>query len=145
MLLHRRQGGGHEVLLVLPGGPFWARRDIGAWQMPKGEVEAGESAETAARREVEEELGVRLEGPLTPLGEIRQVGGKRVTGFALERDLDPGSITSNTFEIEWPPRSGKRQRFPEVAAARWLTFAQARAAMLPSQLPLLERLAARLG
>ena len=145
VLLYRRTGGEVEVLLIHPGGPYWLRKDRGAWQIPKGEIDAGEDAETAARREVEEELGVRLEGSLEPLGEIRQAGGKRVTAFAIEHDLDASAIASNEFEMEWPPNSGRIERFPEVSAAQWLGLAQARAVMLPSQLPLLDRLQEVLG
>ena len=140
VLFYRRTGPALEVLLIHPGGPYWLRRDRGAWQIPKGEIGPGEDPEAAARREVAEELGVGLEGPLAPLGEIRQAGGKRVTAYATEHDLDPDAIRSNEFEMEWPPRSGQRQRFPEVSAARWYTLEQARAVMLPSQLPLLDRL-----
>lgn len=129
-----------EVLLIHPGGPYWLRKDRGAWQIPKGEMDAGEEPEATARREAEEELGITLEGPLRPLGEIRQAGGKWVTAFAIEHDLDPAAIRSNEFETEWPPGSGKLERFPEVSAAKWLTLEQARTVMLPSQLPLLDRL-----
>jgi predicted NUDIX family NTP pyrophosphohydrolase len=128
------------VLLVHPGGPYWLRKDAGAWQIPKGVPEPGEKPAATARREAEEELGVSLEAELRPLGEIRQKGGKLVTAFAVEQDLDPDAIASNEFETEWPPRSGKRERFPEVSAAKWLTLEQARTIMLPSQLPLLDRL-----
>lgn len=145
ILLYRRTGAELEVLLIHPGGPYWMRRDQGAWQIPKGQVEPEEEPTAAALREVEEELGTRVESPLEPLGEIRQAGGKRVTAYAAEQDLDPEAIVSNLFEMEWPPRSGKRQRFPEVSEARWLTFEQARTVMLPSQLPLLDRLADLLG
>ena len=105
----------------------------------------GEEPEATARREVAEELGVALAGPLAPLGEIRQAGGKRITAFAIEHDLDAAAIRSNAFAMEWPPRSGKLQRFPEVSAARWLSLDDARVVMLPSQLPLLDRLAELLG
>ena len=145
MVLYRRTGAELEVLLVHPGGPFWLRKDAGAWQIPKGVPEAGEEPAATARREAEEELGVTLEGPLEPLGEIRQKGGKLVTAFALEHDLDPAAISSNEFKMEWPPRSGKTQSFPEVSAAKWLTLEQARTVMLPSQLPLLDRLEELLG
>lgn len=141
VLLYRQPGPGLEVLLIRPGGPYWTRKDRGAWQIPKGELDPGEEPAAAALRETEEELGVRLDGVLRPLGEIRQAGGKWVTAFAVEHDLDPTAISSNEFEIEWPPRSGKMQRFPEVGAAQWLSLEQARAIMLPSQLPLLDRLA----
>jgi predicted NUDIX family NTP pyrophosphohydrolase len=129
-----------EVLLVHPGGPYWRRKDRGAWQIPKGAVDPGEEAEAAARREVEEEIGLALTGRLTPLGEVRQAGGKRVIAFAAEHDFDPAGIASNMFEIEWPPRSGKRVAFPEVDAARWMTMTEAREMMLASQQPLLDRL-----
>ena len=145
VLLYRRTGAALEVLLVHPGGPYWVRKDRGAWQIPKGEIEPGEEPESAARREVEEELGVRLDGPLRPLGEIRQSGGKWVTAYAIEQDLDPAAIRSNEFEMEWPPRSGKLERFPEVSAARWHDLEQAQLVMLPSQLPLLDRVAELLG
>lgn len=130
--------------MIHPGGPYWLRKDRGAWQIPKGEYLADEAPEAAARREAEEELGVRLTGPLRPLGEIRQAGGKHVTAFAVEQDFDTSAIVSNEFEMEWPPRSGRFESFPEVSAARWLTLDQARTLMLPSQLPLLNRLAEQL-
>lgn len=140
MLLYRRTGVELEVLLILPGGPYWTRRDRGAWQIPKGELETSETPEVAARREAEEELGVRLTGPLNPLGDVRQAGGKLVTAFAIEHDLDASDVVSNDFQMEWPPRSGRLASFPEVSAARWMTLPQARTAMLASQLPLLDRL-----
>ncbi|OJU60140.1 MAG: NUDIX hydrolase [Altererythrobacter sp. 66-12] len=144
VLLHRRTPA-LEVLLVHPGGPYWQRKDRGAWQIPKGEIEPGEDPETAARRETEEELGVALAGALRPLGDVRQAGGKWVTAFTLEQDLDPAAIRSNMFEIEWPPRSGTLQSFPEVSAARWLAVEEARRIMLPSQCPFLYRLVALVG
>jgi len=140
VLLYRRTGVELEVLLILPGGPYWTRRDRGAWQIPKGELETSETPEVAARREAEEELGVRLTGPLNPLGDVRQAGGKLVTAFAIEHDLDASDVVSNDFQMEWPPRSGRLASFPEVSAARWMTLPQARTAMLASQLPLLDRL-----
>lgn len=133
------------MLLVHPGGPYWRRRDQGAWQIPKGEIDPDEEPAAAALREVREELGVEVSAPLQPLGEIRQAGGKRVTAFAAEQDLDADAIVSVLFEMEWPPRSGRIERFPEVSAAKWLTIDEARTAMLPSQLPLLDRLAEQLG
>lgn len=141
VLIYRRTGAVPEVLLVHPGGPYWLRKDVGAWQIPKGEIEPAEDPADAAVREAKEEIGVTLDGALEPLGEIRQAGGKRVTAFAVEHDLDAEAIVSNHFEMEWPPRSGKRESFPEVSAARWLTLEEARIVMLPSQLPLLDRLA----
>ncbi|MBV9843032.1 MAG: NUDIX domain-containing protein [Sphingomonadaceae bacterium] len=143
ILLHRPGSAGREVLLVHPGGPFWRKRDAGAWQIPKGQIEPGETASAAAIRECEEELGVRLTGAPAPLATIRQAGGKWVEAFALEQDLDADAIRSITFTMEWPPRSGRMQSFPEVDAARWFGLADARAMMLPSQLPLLDALEER--
>lgn len=140
VLLFRRPGARLEVLLVHPGGPYWTRRDVGAWQLPKGQVEPGEAIEAAARREVAEELGVRLGGPLVPLGRIRQSGGKMVEAFAAEQDLDPSAIVSTDFALEWPPRSGRIAHFPEVDAARWLSLEAADAVILPSQRPVLTML-----
>jgi len=129
-----------EVLLVHPGGPYWKRRDRGAWQIPKGGIDPDENPEEAARREAAEEIGLELDVELQPLGEIRQAGGKWVTAFAALSDFDPGGLTSNSFEMEWPPRSGKIAAFPEVDAARWMPVAEARDIMLESQVPLLDRL-----
>ncbi|MDA9402742.1 NUDIX domain-containing protein [Bradyrhizobium sp. CCBAU 45389] len=134
-----------EVLLVHPGGPFWRNKDLGAWSIPKGEYADGEDAEIAARREFAEELGLELTIPLIALGQIRQRGGKIVTAFATELDVDTGSIRSNTFEIEWPPRSGKRQHFPEVDRAEWFTIEAAQQKINAGQRPLLERLARLVG
>ena len=117
--MYRHAGSKLEVLLVHPGGPYWRGKDEGAWSIPKGEMDAGEDAMSAASREFTEETGVRLAGPLEPLGEIRQRGGKRVVAFAVEGDLDAATIMSNSFEIEWPPRSGKMQAFPEIDRAEW--------------------------
>jgi predicted NUDIX family NTP pyrophosphohydrolase len=140
ILLYRRGKSGHQVLLVRPGGPYWRRRDQGAWMIPKGGIEPGESALAAALREFEEELGTRPPGTPVPLGRIRQAGGKWVEAFALEGDLDPARIKSILFEMEWPPRSGQRASFPEVEAAAWFEPAEARAAILPSQAPILDAL-----
>ena len=143
ILLHRRgDDGEREVLLVHPGGPFWARRDAGAWSIPKGEHGDEETPLDAARREFSEELGLPLPaGELVTLGEIRQKGGKVVSAWALEADLDVERIVSNTFEIEWPPRSGKRATFPEVDRAGWFPLPAAREKLLAAQLPLLDRIA----
>src|ERR1700716_399419 len=129
-----------EVLLVHPGGPFWRNKDDGAWSIPKGEIDAGENPEDVARREFFEELGSAAAGPLRPLGEIRQRGGKRVHAFAVHGDLDVRSVASNTFEIEWPPKSGRLQTFPEVDRAEWFTLPIARTKILEGQRPLLDRL-----
>ena len=140
ILMYRRRAGGIELLLIHPGGPYWRNKDAGAWSLPKGEYGPDEGPEAAARREFFEELGTKADGPLTLLGEIRQKGGKRVTAFALEGDLDPAAIRSISFEMEWPPRSGRICAFPEVDRAGWFTPAEAREKMLASQLPLIDRL-----
>lgn len=140
ILLYRLVRGLPQVLLVHPGGPLWTNRDIGAWQMPKGMIEEGEDGEAAARREVAEELGIAVEGQLTPLGEIRQAAGKIVVAFAARQDFDPATLTSNMVEIDWPPRSGRKRMVPEVDEARWFDLEDARAHMLSSQVPLLDRL-----
>jgi predicted NUDIX family NTP pyrophosphohydrolase len=141
VLLYRRTGGSLEVLLVHPGGPFWRNRQAGAWQLPKGGIEPGESAAAAARRETEEELGIALIGEPQPLCRLRQSAGKLVEVFALEQDLDPATIAGNEFEIEWPPRSGRKRRFPEVDQAQWFTLEAARAMVLQSQAPMLDAIA----
>jgi predicted NUDIX family NTP pyrophosphohydrolase len=145
VLLFRQRDGRTEVLLIKPGGPFWRNRHAGAWMIPKGMVEPGEAAAEAALREFEEETGTKLTSIPFPLATVRQAGGKLVEAFALEGDLDPTVIRSIEFEVEWPPRSGRRQSFPEVDEARWMSFAEARALMLPSQLPLLDALEAKLS
>ena len=144
ILLFRERGGEIEVLLIKPGGPFWRNKDVGTWMIPKGAIEPGEVAEEAALREFHEEIGTRLEAVPFPLAKIRQSGGKYVEAFALEGDLDASAVKSNEFEVEWPPRSGRLERHPEVAEARWMTIAKARAMMLPSQLPLLDALEEKL-
>jgi len=144
VLLFRQRDAGTEVLLIKPGGPFWRNKDIGAWMIPKGTVEQGEAPAEAALREFEEETGTKLTAVPFPLASVRQSGGKLVEAFAVEGDLDASAIKSNEFEVEWPPRSGIRQRFPEAAEARWMGFDEARALMLPSQLPLLDALEVKL-
>jgi predicted NUDIX family NTP pyrophosphohydrolase len=146
ILLHRLRGEEVEVLLVHPGGPFWTRRDAGAWSIPKGEHEPDEEPLAAARREFQEELGTAPpDGPTVDLGEIRQKNGKLVHGWALTGDLDPAGIVSNTLELEWPPRSGRLIEIPEVDRAEWFTLEDARARINPAQVALLDRLAAALG
>ena len=142
ILLYRHTPDGMHVLLAHPGGPFWVKRDAGAWTIPKGEFGVDESAEDAARREFREELGGEPIGPLRSLGEIVQRGGKHVIAFALEGDFDAAALRSNTFDIEWPPRSGRQQSFPEVDRVEWMTLETAREKILPSQLVLLDRIAA---
>jgi predicted NUDIX family NTP pyrophosphohydrolase len=138
-------GGELEVLLVHPGGPFWARRDAAAWSIPKGEVDPGEEERVCALRELHEETGAAfpdaLEHELLPLGEVRLKSGKVVSAWALERDLDADAIHSNTFELEWPPRSGRVQTFPEVDRAGWFALDAAREKLLPAQAPFVDRLA----
>lgn len=128
-----------------PGGPYWRRKDAGAWSIPKGEIDADEEAGDAARREFAEETGVALTAALEPLGEIRQRAGKRVIAFAAEGDIDAGAIHSNTFEIQWPRNSGKLQLFPEVDRAAWFDLAAAYPKLIEGQRPLLDRLAERIG
>lgn len=140
IVMYRRTVRGPEVLLVHPGGPYWHNKDLGAWSIPKGEYDPDENAETAARREFAEELGVEAKGALRPLGEIRQRSGKHVTAFALEGDLDATQVRSNSFEIEWPPRSGRKASFPEVDRAVWFTLAEAHEKIVAGQKLLLDRL-----
>ena len=139
--MYRRIGANVEVFLVHPGGPYWRKKDEGAWSIPKGEMDEGEDAEVAARREFMEETGIALSGLLDPLGDIRQRGGKRVIAFAVEGDVDVQTIQSNTFEIEWPPKSGRMQSFPEIDRAEWFDLASAHAKILEAQRALLDRLA----
>ncbi len=127
-----------EVLLVHPGGPFWERKDDGAWSLPKGGVEPGEDELDAARREVREEIGTCLEGPFSLLGEIRQPGGKVVVAWASEADIDTDRIVSNSFEMQWPPKSGQTQSFPEVDRAGWFDLEQAAVKILKGQRPFLD-------
>jgi predicted NUDIX family NTP pyrophosphohydrolase len=140
ILLYRGTGQALEVLLVHPGGPFWRNKDEGAWSIPKGEIKAGENPIDVAHREFAEELGSPAPGPLRPLAEIRQRGGKRVHAFAVEGDLDIKTVKSNSFELEWPPKSGRLQAFPEIDRAEWFLLPVAREKILASQRPLLDRL-----
>ena len=146
ILLYRRRDDGVELLLVHPGGPVWARRDAGAWSIPKGEYSEGEDPLAVALREFEEETGQPppADGFLA-LGEVRQKGGKVVSAWAAPGDLDPEAVTSNTFSMEWPPRSGARREFPEVDRAGWFDPATAREKLLPAQAELVDRLLAALA
>jgi predicted NUDIX family NTP pyrophosphohydrolase len=145
VLLFRLGDAGPEVLLVHPGGPLWARRDLGAWSIPKGLCEDGEAPQAAALRELEEELGTVVEvGELLELGSVRQTRGKVVTAWAACGDFDPATIRSMEFEMEWPPRSGRRQRFPEVDRAGWFGPDEARERLLPAQTAFVDRLLALL-
>jgi predicted NUDIX family NTP pyrophosphohydrolase len=140
LLLFRDASGRLEVLLVHPGGPFWAKKDAGAWSIPKGEIGDGEDALTAARREFEEETGVRPVGEALALEPRRQPGGKLVYAWAMRGDLDPAAVRSATFSLEWPPRSGRRQEFPEIDRAAWFTLEEARTKILKGQVPFLDDL-----
>jgi predicted NUDIX family NTP pyrophosphohydrolase len=146
ILLYRVAGGAPEVLLVHPGGPYWARKDAGAWSIPKGEHEDGEDPQSCALREFEEETGVELPpGELAELGSVKQKSGKVVTAWAAEGDLDAGAVTSNTFTMEWPPRSGTTAEFPEIDRAGWFEIETAREKLVPAQTEFLDRLLERLG
>ncbi|UOZ07351.1 NUDIX domain-containing protein [Amycolatopsis sp. WQ 127309] len=145
LLLHRGRGDDVEVLLGHMGGPFWAKKDAASWSLPKGELDEDEPPEDAARREFREELGLPApEGDYVPLGEIKQSGGKVVTAWAVEADLDPAAVVPGTFTMEWPPRSGKQQEFPELDRVEWFTLDVAREKLLKGQLPFLDRLVASL-
>ena len=145
MLMYRWKDGECEVLLGHPGGPLWQNRDTGAWSIPKGEFSADEDPLAAARREFAEETGIEPTGLVIPLTPIVQRGGKTVHAWAFEGDCDPGTVRSNTFEMEWPPRSGTMQRFPELDRVAWLSFQLAREKINVGQIPLLDELAAHLG
>ena len=144
IVLHRVGDAGLEVLLVHPGGPFWAKKDLGAWSIPKGECEPDEDPRACALREFEEETGTRLRATeLIELGAVVQKGGKEVTAWAARGDLDPGSVHINSFTMQWPPRSGREQQFPEIDRAEWFALDEARAKLVSAQVELLDRLAAR--
>jgi predicted NUDIX family NTP pyrophosphohydrolase len=146
LLLYRGQGPSLEILLVHPGGPFWAKRDLGAWSIPKGEYEEGEDPLAVAKREYAEELGsAPPDGEVLPLGEIVQPSRKAVTAYAVKGDFDPATLKSNSFELEWPPKSGRKQSFPEVDRAAWFALGEARQKILPGQAAFLDRLRERLG
>jgi predicted NUDIX family NTP pyrophosphohydrolase len=139
--MYRRRAGRVEVLLVHPGGPYWAKKDLGAWSVPKGEYAAGEDPLEAARREFREETGLEAAGPFRPLGaEVGQRGGKLVSVWAFEGDCDPSRVTSNTFTMEWPPRSGRQREFPEIDRAEWFTLDEAERRVLESQVIFLKAL-----
>jgi predicted NUDIX family NTP pyrophosphohydrolase len=146
LLLYRVRDGALEMLLGHMGGPFWARRDAGAWSIPKGELADGEEPLAGARREFAEELGhPPPEGGAVPLGEVRQRGGKVVVAFAVEGDFDPAALDPGTFEMEWPPRSGRRRRFPEIDRVAWLGLDDALRLVVAAQAELIDRLEAAVG
>jgi predicted NUDIX family NTP pyrophosphohydrolase len=143
LLLFRKRAGTLEVFLVHPGGPFWTKKDAGAWTIPKGEIDEGEDPLAAARREMAEETGFTPEGEFIALPQIRQKAGKVVVAWAVEGDCDPAQLRSNLFSMEWPPRSGRMGEFPEVDRGDWFALPEARAKLLEAQLPLLEALESR--
>jgi predicted NUDIX family NTP pyrophosphohydrolase len=144
LLLFRRVGE-LEVFLVHPGGPFWAKKDLGAWSLPKGELAEGEEPLEAAKREFTEETGFPIDGEFLPLESLKQSGSKTVHAWAVEADCDPAGLRSNCFAMEWPPKSGKTQEFPEVDRGGWFTIAEARQKILSKQSGFLDQLAARVG
>jgi predicted NUDIX family NTP pyrophosphohydrolase len=148
LLFRKRDSGATEFLLVHPGGPYWAKRDLGAWSIPKGGLEQGEDPRDCALRELAEELGAPPalgRDDLVELGSVRQRAGKVVEAWAAEAEFDPATLSSNTFSIEWPPRSGSEREFPEVDRAEWFDLAQSRRKILPAQAALLDRLTEHLG
>jgi predicted NUDIX family NTP pyrophosphohydrolase len=145
ILMYRWRDDGIEVLLAHPGGPFWAKKDEGAWSIPKGEFSPGEDPLDAAKREFKEEMGLAVSGDFHPLLPIKQAGGKVVQAWAVEGDYDPSAIKSNTFTIEWPPKSGRQTEFPEVDRAGWFSLTQARIKVLKGQLGLLAELEQKLS
>jgi predicted NUDIX family NTP pyrophosphohydrolase len=144
LLLYRRRGE-PEVFLVHPGGPFWTKKDAGAWSLPKGEIGEGEDPLQAAKREFTEETGFPIEGAFRPLDPIKQSGGKVVQAWAIEADCDPAQVRSNLFAMEWPPKSGRTQQFPEVDRAEWFPIAEARKRIIPAQVKFLDQLVSVLG
>jgi predicted NUDIX family NTP pyrophosphohydrolase len=141
ILLFRRPAGGLQLLLAHPGGPFWAKKDEHAWSIPKGEFDpAVETPAQAALRELAEELGASVPGPMLPLSAVKQPGGKVVHAFAVEQDFDPAALVSNLFTLEWPPRSGRQQQFPEVDRVAWFSLEESRTKLLVGQLPLVDEL-----
>jgi len=145
LLLYRVRDGELQVFLAHPGGPFWAKKDLGAWTIPKGEIDEGEDPLAAAKREFAEEIGAAIDGEFARLEPIRQRSGKAVLAWAVEGDCDPDALSSNPFSMEWPPKSGKLAEFPEVDRAGWFRLADARAKLIAGQLPLLDQLEALLG
>ena len=145
LLMYRLRSSTLEVLLVHPGGPFWARKDAGAWSIPKGKVEEGEEALDAAQREFQEETGQKAQGTFMPLESVTQRGGKRIIAWAFAGDFDPSQLRSSTFSMEWPPRSGEQREFPEVDRGAWFTVDEAKRRINPGQAPLVDELSKLLG
>ena len=145
LIMYRRRDHGPEVFLVHPGGPFWAKKDLGAWSIPKGEYLEGEQPLEAAKREFQEETGFPVAEPFVDIGSVRQTGGKIVTAWAFEGDCDPSRMISNSVAVEWPPRSGRMLEFPEVDRSEWFAVAEARERIVSSQTLFLDRLIEALG
>jgi len=145
ILMYKRSGQELLLLLVHPGGPFWAKKDLGAWSIPKGEYDDGEERLAAARREFREELGAEPSGEFWDLGALVQPSKKEIVAWAVEADFPVAELKSNTFELEWPPRSGKKMQYPEVDRAEWFVPADARRKILPGQVVFIDRLLARIG
>ena len=143
--MYRWRDGHPEVFLVHPGGPFWEKKDLGSWSIPKGEIDENEDPLEAAKREFKEETGLTATGPFVPLKPVRQPGGKTVFAWAFEGDLDETTVRSNTFKMEWPRRSGRQREFPEIDRAGWFTLSAAKEKILRGQAPLLAELEARLA
>jgi len=141
LLLYRRRGE-LEVFLVHPGGPFWSKKDLGAWSLPKGQIDEGEDPLQTAKREFTEETGFPIDGDFRPLDPVKQSGGKVVHAWAIEADCDPAQLRSNLFSMEWPPKSGKMQEFPEVDRGAWFHIPEARKRILPAQIGFIEQLVA---
>ena len=145
LLVYKHRPDGLQVFLVHPGGPFWAKKDLGAWSIPKGEFDDSEDGLSAGKREFFEEIGQRIDGDFIALAPVKQKGGKVVHAWAVEGEVDEGKVKSNEFEMEWPPRSGRTARFPEVDRGGWFSVAEAKQRILPSQMPIIEELAHRLA
>ena len=145
ILLYRFHNDLTEVLLVHPGGPYWAKKDLGAWSVPKGEFEPGENPLDAAKRELEEETGIKTEGNFIELTPVKQKSGKLVYAWALQKDIDPADIESNSFEMEWPPRSGMKKSFPEIDKAAWFNMDEAGSKIIDGQMPFFNELEAKLN
>ncbi len=145
ILMYRLSGESIEVFLVHPGGPFWAKKDAGSWSIPKGEYDPGEDALSAARREFNEETGFDVDGDFIPLAPIRQKSGKIISVWAVEGTADATAVRSNTFRVEWPPRSGRQAEFPEVDRAGWFNTGEARMKLTSGQAPFIDSLCARIG
>jgi predicted NUDIX family NTP pyrophosphohydrolase len=144
LLMFRKRGADVQVFLVHPGGPFWKKKDEGAWSIPKGEYDEGEDPLAAAKREFEEETGIKANGEFVALGQIKQASGKIIAAWAFEGELSPKATRSNTFSMEWPPKSGRQQEFPEVDRADWFTLEDARKRIVKGQIGFLDRLMVRM-